>query len=60
VCLRAVCPVQNECIREICQEMDLHKNILEITHKRDLETNLHGYVETKGNKKHVFLLYIEI
>jgi hypothetical protein len=46
-------------IREICQEMDLHKNILEINHKRNVETNLHGYVENKGNKK-FFLLYIEI
>lgn len=58
MCSRAIYPVQNECIKEICQEMDLHKNILQITHKRNVETNLHSYVETKeNNKTHFFIIH---
>jgi hypothetical protein len=38
--------------------MDLHKNILQITHKRNVETNLHSYVETKeNNKTHFFIIH---
>jgi hypothetical protein len=60
MCLRTICPVQNECIREICQEMDLHKNILQTTHKKISKQTCIVTLRLKGIIKHAFLLYIEM